>query len=379
MALLHEDLVAIRSNKQLKQADIYDKTRIPQGIIDEIERGTIFTNKSHQLTYIRSYVRSYAKAVGIHEDHIIQALDEQQNQAYSGVLAEHYLSSGTSPAPSQEQAPAADEIPYPQETTDQSIPASEGTATATKGGNEYSRPDPNRTYNKATPPPPEMESVDWAGVGKRVSGKGNKIAVYTGLAAAVLLSAGLFYYLLLFTPEEESVMIITEEQTIPIETPAAEMEEELAPEPVQPEVTAIPPPTSQTIPSAPVRPSTTPVVTGVLPDTVGLVIHAYGGKLEPVRVTSDINNMRSPYWIETSEGMRFEFLDNITIEGQITRMAVWVNGHHFADLMEFATGSRTIELTRDALSQYAELFSSPGEHTSESIDSPTVINDRPLF
>jgi hypothetical protein len=89
--------------------------------------------------------------------------------------------------------------------------------------------------------------------------------------------------------------------------------------------------------------------------------------------------VRSPYWIETAEAMRFEFLDSITIEGQINRVAIWVNGHHFNDLMEFATGGRIIELTREALSQYAELFATQGDETSQTIDQPIIINDRPLF
>ena len=71
----------------------FEKTRIPLNIIDEIERGTIFTNRNHQLTYIRSYVRSYAKAIGIHEDDIVEALDQHQADRYEGLLAQKYLHS----------------------------------------------------------------------------------------------------------------------------------------------------------------------------------------------------------------------------------------------------------------------------------------------
>jgi len=93
MALLNEDLVSVREAAGLKPNDIFEKTRIPLNIIDEIERGTIFTNRNHQLTYIRSYVRSYAKAIGIHEDDIVEALDQHQADRYEGLLAQKYLHS----------------------------------------------------------------------------------------------------------------------------------------------------------------------------------------------------------------------------------------------------------------------------------------------
>ncbi|MCC5925130.1 MAG: helix-turn-helix domain-containing protein [Bacteroidetes bacterium] len=377
MASLNEDLLAIRNKKQLKQSDIFEKTRIPLNIIDEIERGTIFTNKSHQLTYIRSYVRSYAKAIGVAEDDIIEALDEQKNEGYSGILYTRYLADPSDLSTVDGGRTTQEES---AETQDSEVErkASGSDSTVTKGGNEYSRPDPKRDYNQTTPPPPEMESVDWAGVGKRVTGSNNKAVVYTGLATAVLLSAGLFYYLLLFSPEDEIDVATTEELTTPVVPDELQVDTEDPQTVTQPEVTPIPPP-AQLTPSAPVRPSTTPAVTGAVPDTVRVILHAAGGVLEPVRVTSDINNTRSPYWIEDSQAMNFEFIDNIIIEGQISRVAVWINGHHFVDLMEYATGSRIIELSREALIQYPEMFSSAGDTTSQTIDPPSVINERPQF
>lgn len=378
MALLQDDLIAIRKSRGLTPANIFERTRIPLSIIDEIERGTIFTNRNHQTTYIRSYVRSYAKALNIAEEHIIEALDQQQADGYSGLLSKVYLgetAAAKTKAPETEPVTKIPKSDVPETTSNQPS----GSSTVTKGGNEYSRPDPKREYNQTTPPPPEMESVDWAVVGRKAAGSGNKTMVYIGLTLAVVLVFGLIYYLLLFSPVDSEILEAPQEQPTTVVDDEAE-DFDLTPEPeTTPSVAPIPPPATTTTPSAPVRPATTPVVTGTLPDTIKIVLHASTGKLEPVRVTSDVNNVRSPYWIEASEAMRFEFIDNISIEGQISRMALWINGHHFSDLMEYSSGGRMIELSREALRQYSELFAQPGDETSQLIDAPAVINDRPLF
>ncbi|KPP95167.1 MAG: helix-turn-helix domain protein [Bacteroidetes bacterium HLUCCA01] len=374
MALLNEDLVSVREAAGLKPNDIFEKTRIPLNIIDEIERGTIFTNRNHQLTYIRSYVRSYAKAIGIHEDDIVEALDQHQADRYEGLLAQKYLHS----------EPLTDNVPDQKKSEDTAIQSAGGkpSSTATLGENEYSRPDPRKNYNQQTMPPPGLESVDWAGVGRKAAvGKGSPM-IYAGLISILALIALLVYFLFIRPSGDPVVENNTDSMQNGTELPVSVQPESDTPdEPVTP--AADPQPEEElspvaALPSAPVRPTTNPV-SGALPDTLQIVLHAAIDKLEPVRVTSDVNNVRSPYWIEAGQAMRFEFIDSIRIEGQLTRMAIWINGNHFADIMEYSTGDRTLELSREALSQYAELFSAPGDFTSQTIDSPIEITDRPLF
>lgn len=375
MALLNEDLVSVREASGLKPNDVFEKTRIPLNIIDEIERGTIFTNRNHQLTYIRSYVRSYAKAVGIREDDIVEALDQQQSENYDGLLARKYLHSDTS----IDTAPAT---PETSTTEDQQPVSGKASSTATLGDNEYSRPDPRKNYNQHTMPPPELKSVDWAGVGRKAAvGKGNPM-IYVGLLGILAVIALLVYFLFIRPSGEPNPVNIVDNTQNSTELPVSvEPETDIADEPVTPVTDSqneaeLSPVTA--LPSAPVRPTTNPV-SGTLPDTLQIVLHAAIDKLEPVRVTSDVNNVRSPYWIEAGQAMRFDFVDEIRIEGQLTRMAIWINGNHFADMMEYNTGDRTLELTREALSQYSEFFNIQGDFVSQTIDSPIEITDRPLF
>src|SRR5690606_33461000 len=94
-----------------------------------------------------------------------------------------------------------------------------------------------------------------------------------------------------------------------------------------------------------------------LPDTLLVIVHAANDKLEPIRVTSDVNNNRSPYWIEYNEAMRFDFFNQIDIQGQLDRMAIFVNGHLIEEIDSIRTGDRNIVLTRDFLSRRPFIFS----------------------
>ncbi|MCH8495381.1 MAG: helix-turn-helix domain-containing protein [Balneolales bacterium] len=396
MAALHEDLLAIRKKSSLTQQEVYELTRIPISVIQEIENGSIFTSKSHQITYIRSYVRSYAKALRISNDDIIDSLDKQQESSYNGELSKRYLSSSATPATQRPATdkPAADVTPSDVPSADKLKPSDTPSTkkleseylpvpgpTSTAGANEYSRPDPNRIYNQSTPQPPKMESIDWADVGQRFGSMRSSSFLYIIVLVLILLAGGFFAYRY-FASDDLTQPIVQDE--VPIEFPDMldPAEDTTLPEP-PPSTTPVSPPATDTEVQAqetlttPTRPQTR--ITESIPDTIFITLHAAFGKLEPVRVTSDINGLRSPYWVEVNQGMRFEFLDTITIEGQVSRMAVWVNGHHFDNLLEYTTGNRTIELTRDILSNYASMFTTEPTETPDNIEPPVAVSDRPVF
>ncbi|MEX0680277.1 MAG: helix-turn-helix domain-containing protein [Balneolales bacterium] len=92
MSKISQDLLLIRRNMRLSKQNIFEKCRIPIATIEAIEDGSIYTGKMRNKTYLRSYFRTYAKAVGINDDDMINALDQVEEGTYAGHLAEIYLS-----------------------------------------------------------------------------------------------------------------------------------------------------------------------------------------------------------------------------------------------------------------------------------------------
>lgn len=91
MPRISDDLVMIRKEMRLNKQNVYEKCRVPLETIYAIEDGTIFTGKTLNKTYLRSYFRTYAKAIGISDEDITRALDEHEEGRYEGSLADKYL------------------------------------------------------------------------------------------------------------------------------------------------------------------------------------------------------------------------------------------------------------------------------------------------
>ncbi len=91
MSNFYDDLVRIRKEKRLSKQDVYYKCRIPMETIEAIEDGSILAGKIRNITYLRSYFRTYAKSIGISVEDISTALDEHDAGLYNQGLLEKYL------------------------------------------------------------------------------------------------------------------------------------------------------------------------------------------------------------------------------------------------------------------------------------------------
>ena len=92
MPRFSEDLVQIRKKMLLSRQDVFFKCRIPLETIENLEDASVFTGSMKNKTYRRSYYRTYAKAIGISDSDITEALDQFESNSYEGMLAEKYLS-----------------------------------------------------------------------------------------------------------------------------------------------------------------------------------------------------------------------------------------------------------------------------------------------
>jgi hypothetical protein len=368
MESIHSDLVKIREKSGLSVSDISKKTRIPEQVIKDIEKGSIFDKAQHQKTYIRSFVRSYAKTIGVKDDDVIRSLDAYERGNYSGFLYKKYLHvPGSGPVETLEGEISDTEIDEYNSDDGESSILKPG-PTSTIGAEEFSRPDPSRSYNKTTPPPPQLDTIDWAFVGSKLGNINSNVIMYVMVillvGAVILGSVYLYMYFSNLSGSDESATTITE--TIPSQP---EVQSTVV------DTTAL----NELIGSAAVStpPGVRPIP--VLPDTLYVVIHASSDKLEPVRILSDLSVRRSPYWIEQTEAMRFEFLSQIEIQGQLERMALYINGHLIPDLESLDLGNRTVIITREFLASNPDWFTSQPPPLPGGMREPSIIRDRPVF
>jgi len=371
MASLHTDLQEIREKSGQSVVDINSKTKTPVSVIHEIEKGVFFDKGDKQKTYIRSFVRTYAKAIGIKDEDIIRALDAQEAGTYSGGLRKKYLPDTITGDLEDPDAPVIDLLSNDIAEEDEDTGLVKPGPTSTIGYDEFSRPDPSRQHNRVTPPPPKMDAVDWAKFNDGFSAFNATIMSYIVIAVVVvILGVGGYYGYTLITgfeiDERDELSVADAMQTRP-DTEVDMFKDSTEFLTGSDSLIVIPP----EIPSS-LQPLS-------LPDTLFLVIYAENGKLEPVRITSDVNNIRSPYWIEQNEAMRFDFFNQIRVEGALERATFMINGHVVTDVDSLFQNNNSVAITRDFLSRRPYLFDNSRPELPEGFTQPSVVRNRPVF
>lgn len=321
MASLGKDLATIRNKKGLSIDEVQQITRVPQHILHSIEDDSIFAQIHQNTTYIRSYVRSYAKAVEVEENDIVRALDEVENGTYSGSL---------NPLTDDGSKQEADQPNAEPENTDKEQPQEQADSQANKPKETKPKPKKDRAYD-------EVSAVDWVDVGRKAKLSQSKSKVSSGLLIIVLLAAILAAIFLLYHYYYGGSVQISSSQEEPTaiqpENPSDSLRESLIPENTKSA-------TADTMPSS----------QGVLGDTLSIAIYAANGKLEPVRVYTDILGQQNPYWVPQGDTIRFNFVNTVRIRAvnQYDRLQLLFNGHIIQDYYQqyYNTESGMVELDR---------------------------------
>ena len=327
MASLGKDLAAIRNKKDLSIDEVQQITRVPKHILHTIEDGSIFDQIRKNTTYIRSYVRSYAKAVGVSEKDIIRALDEVENNSYSGALNPSDDEPEENSA-KQDTEPVQADNKEPQKTT-------KSEATEKKKA---------KPHKKSSSSPDPVSAVDWVDVGRRVKPLQPKSKVTTGLLIILLLAAILaaifvvyhYYY------NESDAARAPQEQSAAIqpEAPSDSLRQSLIPENTQPAIA-----------------DSTPSSQDALGDTLTIAIYAANGRLEPVRVYTDILGQQNPYWVPQGDTIRFNFVNTVRIraENQYDRLQLLFNEKIIRNYYQqyYNTESGMVELDRSIFNENA--------------------------
>jgi transcriptional regulator with XRE-family HTH domain len=329
---LGNDLSTIRKEKNLSLEDIFEVTKIPVHTLKSIENDTLLKSSSESKTYLRSFIRSYAKALKISDNHILSALKDTEEDRYDNTLLKLIY-----PERSQSSTGIEKELKSTNDSHEEIVEAYNDTEDEHQI-DEASTPKNNLDKES---PKPTVSSVNWADMSKKVYASPANSKVGLLLIFILLIgglgTAGYFYggdVVSMFSSESDSTesnvsddpllsapdsSLITEDSTSFAGLNDLEDQELNQP---------------------------------VLPDTLTVVLYAAYDKLEPVRITSDLNNRTNPFWMYQGEAYYFDFRDTLRVRGQYSRFLLMYNGNVINNPRQnyFDPALNSIVITRDILS-----------------------------
>ncbi len=333
MASLGNDLAAIRKEQDLSLEDVQNATKLAPAVLESIENDSIFDEMNTNTTYVRSYVRNYAKAVKVDSDEIIQALNEVEADQYSGGIR-------------KENEHIEEDKKELKDTGDEEV-LNDSEEMIHDHSPEYSINKPAAKSNITEEiNSGSVSSFNWANIGNKTAQTETNSAIpgkwmfIILLICLTVIAVVLYSYFSGNAAENENVTPTTEvEQPI---IPADSLQEALLAEQ-----------------------NTQAVVTArTLPDTLTMTVIAASGKLEPVRVYTDIMGIRRPYWIELHDTMRFNFVDVFRVRAteQYERMKLVFNGYEIENYFEnfYNTETEMVILGRSEIENHPE-WKAPAE------------------
>ena len=146
------DLRATRDAADLSLADIQQKTRIPVDVLRRFEEGDLIGDPTYNEVYLKAFLQSYAKAVGVAPSAVLAAFAEQKRGGYGGSLHPDY--DGASPA-----APGADAPPPAAGAPVADVPAADAPAADAPADNAEPPTSPTRP---PSPVPPAVQALQQA-------------------------------------------------------------------------------------------------------------------------------------------------------------------------------------------------------------------------
>lgn len=360
MPSLGNDLAAIRKKLDLTIEDIHEATKIPIHILESIEDDTIFDDLDQNATYIRSYVRSYAKKLEIEEERTIRALDQVERGSYSGILRDE---SKTGTIPKFQGKPKE---PYKPKEQDEKPKSKKKESPEPKEKSEAKPVTPPDTPKSQTTETPSVHSVDWVDMGRKFKPLKSRSRLWVGVVIVIIAVIGIFGIYYLF--RGDTTPADTSEQQSPVTTTEA-----VQPDSLQLSLTG--PDNADTVRQTQTQPAES------LSDTLSLAIYAAYQKLEPVRVYTDVMASLNPYWIELGEAVRFKFVNTIRIRGPYERMVLLLNGHVIENFEErfLNPESGMVEINREAFEGESKWLQPPPDSLGLNVPDPTVIKNQPIF
>jgi len=356
MASLGHDLASLRRQKNITLEEVHAASKIPLDILRAIENDSIFNDPRQNPTYVRSFVRSYAKILKIEENRVLAALDAVEQDKYEGELL-----SGSPPAHRQSE---------PKSNAEKD-PLSAPTYQAEIKHSNYQN----------TPDPPTINTVNWADLGKKFIITDNKpkfwiivvsvVVVLGVLSTFFILGRNYLPFLNMETAPGDSLISDTQPPAVPPVTPDLENQ--------------LPEDTTEVIPGSSLSENSDQPAENrpaqSLDDTLSLIVYAAYDKLEPVRVTSDLNWRTNPFWMEPGEAYYFDFEDTVLVRGQYDRMLLLLNGHLIENFRQnyFNPSFNSVMLTRSIFENNPVYTRPAPQEFPLSVGPPDSVTYPPVF
>jgi hypothetical protein len=402
MPIIGKDLAKIRSHQGYTLNDIQQATKIPVTTLQSIEDNSIFADSGESKTYIRSFVRSYGKALKISDDLMIKALDQQETGNYNHLLLQNFSELAAEDQPSEddqlpEQAPeegrtavadkkadsgsesqselelepkpdsgSSREKPYDNADTEKITPDVNKQETRESQAVESKKSEPAATLK--TVPAKKDDSyernVNWADVGRKFSNEKKHTSTWiVGLVILIVIAAVAGYILYQNGFFDFAGQLEGDASTSVTQTTQGGLSLDL----------------EETIPENATLQTVEPAAE--LSNVLYLTVYAAYDKLDPVRIWSDLKPRMDPYWIEQGVALNFEFQDTIRLRGQYENTILFKNGHrvnyNFDDF--YNADSDYVELTRGFFTTDPKWASSISFELPEDVSPPDSVADRPSF
>jgi len=330
MPSIGKDLAAVRNKKGLSIDELKQTTKLPVYVLQSIEDDSIFERMDSDTTYVRSYVRSYAKAVGIKDAKIVHALNRVEANHYDGSLGVSAASSG--------QSTIVDDPPSPDENTaeksDMRHDHSPEYRTEKRSEPEFSpSPKSKKSASKSA-----VSSLNWVDVGRKTKPGQSKSRNIQWLLIFLLVAATIagIYFIYNYYQADPSPPdpVQNNNEAVQPSAPSDSLRRELIDQETEP--TAVD--------------NASPIENGSLADTLSIEIYAADGKLEPVRIFTDILKQRNPYWIPQGDTMIFPFVNTVRVRAvnQYDRLQILFNNRPIHNYYErfYNTESGMVEIDR---------------------------------
>ena len=318
------DLRKIREKKGISVEAVQASTKAPKGLIEQFEENALLDHEMFNRVYLRSFVRSYAEALDLPVDDVLEALEEVFEGAYAGRLAATYLAE-EGPTPAEEE-PSPEVSPAPEGAAEASeaLPAREEAGAEPGTVEEEAPPGEAPAPVREEKPAAEASSLRQAGAGRSVRTRRGPYARRAGALRSGAATGGGTPWGLVAGAAVILVVVIavlwftSRPAPAPVEAP-----------PPAPDTTAVEAP-----------PAPEPLVLG---DTMTVYVVAARGPLLRLRVKVD-DDLRRPYWIEEGDSMLFRPVEQIRFENPraVRRARFTVEGFPYP----VAPGDTLVVITR---------------------------------
>lgn len=391
MPSLGKDLETIRKHLGLTIQDVQNATKLPLNTLKSIENDDIFEQQEENITYVRSFIRTYARNLKLDDELVTRALDQEEIGNYNHLLLSAFpelskeVESGKKPRsdikdttsdskdapaekPTEPEKPRSrprfvadfpDDPQVPDEPQMPLPPRKKNTGTNIESGSKEA------VKPERTPPASGVRQINWADMGKKFSGVERKSPVWVIGAAVVIIAvlAGIFLL--------SRVGLFTSDSPETDEAPQSQTGEEAQSDQNPDELV---------LDLSEEQPAAEQNEIPVLQDTLYLTVYAANERLDPVRVWSDLKPRIDPYWFEQGTALNFEFSDTIRVRGQYARMLLFLNGHLIENFRQqyFNEEQNTVELTRSLFSDPEWAVEIPIE-VPANVAPPDSVAFRPTF